>query len=99
MADLVVEDDQDNKYIVEIDRAYTSSFLYKACFNTSRLVIDSLSAQENYSTIKKIFHVNLLYFVSDNMEQSLYHGKTLFKGLGESGPLDIHISDLGREDI
>ena len=95
IADLVVEDEQDNKYIVEIDRAYTSTFLYKACFNTSRLVVNSLSAQENYSTIKKIFHVNLLYFVPKNMEQPLYHGKTLFKGLGDSGPVDIHISDLG----
>ena len=32
IADLVVEDQEANKYIVEIDRAYTSTFLYKACF-------------------------------------------------------------------
>ena len=95
IADLVVEDQEANKYIVEIDRAYTSTFLYKACFNTSRLVVDSISSKEDYSTIKKIFHVNLLHFVPQNMEQPLYHGKTLFKGLGESGPVDIHISDLG----
>ena len=97
IADLVVEDEQENKYIVEIDRAYTSTFLYKAHFNTSRLVVDSISTSENFSNIKKIFHVNLLYFVPKNMEQPLYHGKTLFKELGASGPLDIHISDLSGQ--
>ena len=97
IADVVVEDEQDNKYIVEIDRAYTSSFLYKACFNTSRLVVDSISAKEDFSTIKKIFHINLLYFIPQNMETPLYHGKTLFKNLGGPEPLDIHISDLGGE--
>ena len=97
IADVVVADEQDNKYIVEIDRSYTSSFLYKACFNTSRLVVDSISTKENFSTIKKIFHINLLYFIPKNMETPLYHGKTLFKNLVGSGPLDIHISDLGGE--
>ena len=96
IADVVVADEQDNKYIVEIDRSYTSSFLYKkACFNTSRLVVDSISTKENFSTIKKIFHINLLYFIPKNMETPLYHGKVLFKNLVGSGPLDIHISDLG----
>ena len=97
IADVVVADEQDTKYIVEIDRSYTSSFLYKACFNTRRLVVDSISTKENFSTIKKIFHINLLYFIPKNMETPLYHGKVLFKNLVGSGPLDIHISDLGGQ--
>ena len=40
IANLIVEDEQISKYIVEIDRADTSTFLYKAKahFHTSRLV-------------------------------------------------------------
>ena len=51
IADLVVEDN--NKYIVEIDRAYTSVFLYKAFLDPYRIVVDRLSPKEDYSTIKK----------------------------------------------
>ena len=36
IADLVVEDEDGNKYIVEIERSFTSNFMHKACFNTSR---------------------------------------------------------------
>ena len=97
IADVVVEDEQDNKYIVEIDRAYTSIFLYKACFDPYRLVVDSISTREDYSTIKRILHINLLHFVPNNMEQPCYHGKTLLKGLAGSEPVNIYISDLGGQ--
>src|SRR5688572_28571336 len=67
IADVIVEDEVGNKYIVEIDRSYTSLFLHKACFNSSRLIVDSISSNEDYSTIKKVFHINLLYFPYSDM--------------------------------
>ncbi|MEM7382994.1 MAG: Rpn family recombination-promoting nuclease/putative transposase [Bacteroidota bacterium] len=97
IADLVVEDAEANKYIVEIDRAYTSTFIYKACFNASRLIVDSLEANEDYSTIQKVFHINLLYFVPSSMKAPLYHGETLFKGLEATTPVEIDISKLGSK--
>src|SRR5476649_1720540 len=40
LADLIVEDADKNKYIVEIERNVKDSFIHKACFNTSRLIVD-----------------------------------------------------------
>ena len=57
IADLVVEDAEGNKYIVEIERAYTPNFMHKACFNSSRLVVDGIYGSQDYTTIKKIFHI------------------------------------------
>src|SRR5438045_2939757 len=79
IADVIVDDQHGHKYIVEIDRSYTSMFLHKACFNSSRLIVDSLSKAEDYSTIKKVFHINLLYFQYSDLQAPLYHGKTIFK--------------------
>lgn len=95
VADVVVEDAAGHKYIVEIDKSYTSLFLHKACFNSSRLIVDSISKNEDYSTIKKIFHINLLYFPFNNMKTSLYHGKTIFRELDKEHPIDLHIADMG----
>jgi len=95
IADLVVEDEQHNKYIVEIDRAYTNLFMYKACFNSSRLIVDSISGNEDYSTIKKIFHINLLYFPFDKMQKPLYHGQTVFREIDQEHPLELHLEDMG----
>ena len=95
IADLVVEDQQGQKYIVEIERQYTNSFIHKACFNTSRLIVDSISGGQDYTTIKKVFHISLLYFTWGNMKKPLYHGKTIIKEIDNEHPLDLHIGDQG----
>lgn len=94
VADVIVEDAEGHKYIVEIDKSYSKLFMHKACFNSSRLIVDSISKGEDYSTIKKIFHINLLYFPFDNMKTPLYHGKTIFRELDKKHPIDLHIEDM-----
>lgn len=94
IADVIVEDEQGHKYIVEIDRSYTSMFLNKACFNSCRLIVDSLGASEDYATIKKVFHINLLYFSYSNMKSPLYHGKTIFREI-DSQHMHLHLADMG----
>ncbi|WP_375319441.1 Rpn family recombination-promoting nuclease/putative transposase [Candidatus Tisiphia endosymbiont of Oplodontha viridula] len=79
VADVIVEDQQGHKYIVEIDSYYAGYFLHKACFNTSRLIVDTIRASQDYTSIKKIFHINLIYFAYANMKSPIYHGQTIFK--------------------
>ena len=95
IADLVVEDQKGDKYIVEIEREYTSNFIHKACFNTSRLIVDSIGSSEDYTTIKKVFHISLIYFSWGNMTKPLYHGKTIIRELDTKHPIDLHVMDLG----
>jgi predicted transposase/invertase (TIGR01784 family) len=95
IADLIVEDEQGHKYIVEIERQYTNNFIDKACFNTSRLIVDSIGASEDYTTIKKVFHISLLYFAWGNMTKPLYHGKTIIREIDTKNPIDLHIADQG----
>ncbi|WP_341790175.1 Rpn family recombination-promoting nuclease/putative transposase [Rickettsia endosymbiont of Polydrusus tereticollis] len=95
VADVVVEDEQGHKYIVEIDRSHTDLFLKKACFNSSRLIVDSISKSEDYATIKKVFHINLLYFPFANMKVPLYHGKTIFREVDREHPMHLHLADMG----
>lgn len=78
IADLIVEDANGRKYIVEIDRSFSSVFLHKAAFNTSRLIVDTLEDSYDYSNIKKIYHINLLYEPPQAINGALYHGKTIF---------------------
>jgi predicted transposase/invertase (TIGR01784 family) len=95
IADVIVEDANGNKYVIEIDRAWTKMFLHKACFNTSRLIVDSVSSNEDYSTIKKVFHINILYEPLTEMKSPLYHGKTVIKEMNKEHPIDLHLEDMG----
>ncbi|WP_133282297.1 PD-(D/E)XK nuclease family transposase, partial [Cardinium endosymbiont of Culicoides punctatus] len=91
IADVIVEDEEGNNYIVEIDRSYTNLFLHKACFNTSRLIVDHLSANQDYLKIKKVFHINLLYFTFEGNKAPLHHGKVIFHKIDKEHPVDVHL--------
>ena len=93
IADLVVEDEKGSKYIVEIERSFTPNFVHKACFNTSRLVVDSISGNQDYTRIKKIFHISLLYFTPKIMEKPIYHGKTIIHEIDTANPVDCRLVD------
>jgi predicted transposase/invertase (TIGR01784 family) len=97
IADLVVEDEDGVKYIVEIDRSYTNLFMHKACFNSSRLIVDSISSGEDYSTIKKIIHINLLYFPFGGMAVPMHHARTIFHEIDTAHPQNLHLSDMGMQ--
>lgn len=93
IADLIVEDREGQKFIVEIDRSYTNLFLHKACFNSCRLIVDNISSSQDYSTIQKVFHINLLYFPFADMQAPLYHGKTIFHEIDRTHPQRVHLAD------
>lgn len=95
IADLIVQDEQGSQYIIEIDRSYTSLFLHKACFNSCRLIVDNLCSNQDYSMIKKIFHINLLYFPLANLKTPLHHGKTIFHEIDLEHPQRLHLADMG----
>ncbi len=95
IADLVVEDKDGNKYIVEIERSFSSNFIHKACFNSSRLIVDSISENQDYREIKKVFHISLLYFNVNKMEKPIYHGKTIIHEIDTSQPINLRLANLG----
>ena len=89
LADLVVEDAEHNKYIVEIERQYKDNFIHKACFNTSRLIVDHLAERMDYMEIVKVFHISLLYFPVG--KGAIHHGKTIIRELETGEKLAVHI--------
>lgn len=102
LADVIVADEQGEMYIVEIDRATTEMFMHKACFNASRLVVDSIGSGEDYSQIKKVIHINVIYFsaksspmLSTDTESTMQHGRVIFHEIDREHPQNIHLEDLG----
>jgi predicted transposase/invertase (TIGR01784 family) len=95
IADLVVEDNDGNKYIVEIERSFTPNFIHKACFNSSRLVVDSISGSQDYTTIKKVFHISILYFTTQGMSKPICHGQTIVHEIDTEHPKDVRVANQG----
>ena len=99
LADLIVEDEDHHKYIIEIERNVKDSFIHKSLFNTSRLIVDNLAQREDYTQIIKIFHISLLYFPIGNGNGSIYHGKTIIHEIETNEKLSVHITNQKTGEI
>jgi len=99
LADLIVEDEDHHKYIIEIERNVKDSFIHKACFNTSRLIVDNLAQREDYTQIIKIFHISLLYFPIGNGNGAIYHGKTIIHEIETNEKLSVHIKNQETGEV
>jgi predicted transposase/invertase (TIGR01784 family) len=97
LADVIVEDAQHNKYIIEIERTIKDTFLHKACFNTSRLIIDHLAEGMDYANILKVFHISLLYFPVGN--GAIHHGQTIFREIESQERLTVHIKHPITQEV
>ncbi len=97
LADVIVEDQDHNKYIVEIERNVKDSFIHKACFNTSRLIVDNLAERQDYTQIAKIFHISLLYFPIG--KGAIYHGKTIIHEIESNERLTVHIENKETNEV
>ncbi len=97
LADLIVEDEDHHKYIIEIERNVKDSFIHKSLFNTSRLIVDNLAQREDYTQIIKIFHISLLYFPIGN--GTIYHGKTIIHEIETNEKLSVHIKNQQTGEI
>ncbi len=89
LADLLVEDEDHRKYIIEIERNIQKEF--KECFNPSRLIVDQVKCGTDYNDIIKVFHISILYFPIGN--EPIHHGKTTINGLESKEKLTVHIRD------
>jgi len=99
LADLIVEDEDHNKYIIEIERNVKDSFIHKSLFNTSRLIVDNLAQREDYTQIIKIFHISLLYFPIGNGNGAIYHGKTIIHEIESNDKLVVHIKNKETNEV
>src|SRR6185437_4054902 len=89
LADMVVEDTDGVQYIIEIERNEKYNFMHKACFSSSRVIVDSIGQGQDYLKIVKVIHISLLYF--DIGGSSLYHGKTIIRDVNRGEKLKLHL--------
>lgn len=99
LADVIVEDEDHHKYIIEIERSVKDSFVHKSLFNTSRLIIDNLAQREDYTQIVKVFHISLLYFPIGSGNGAIYHGKTIAHEVETKERLSVHIKNQESGEV
>jgi predicted transposase/invertase (TIGR01784 family) len=67
--------------IVEVQLTKERDFFQRILFGTAKSVTDQISIGVDYSVIRKIYSINILYFNFGCGDDYAYHGVTTFRGM------------------
>jgi len=87
--DLLVEDGEGRKIIIEIQNTREADYLERVIYGTSKLIVENLNLGEAYANIQKVVSVSILYFNLGKGEDYLYHGKTEMRGKNTGETLEL----------
>lgn len=93
--DLIAENSRGEHIIIEVQYAPENNYFKRLLYGTCKDITDNIKSGEDYSKVKKVYSVSLIYFdVEDSVNGSehsdyVYHGKLDFTGLHNSRRVNI----------
>ena len=109
--DLLAVNSSGEHIIIEVQYSPEQSFFKRLLYGTSKDIVDNLKLGEDYSQVKKVYSVSLIYFDVEVLNQSgnpvdyVYHGKVDFTGFhnGQQVKIDsnflVGYDEVNKEDI
>ena len=98
--DLLVQDAAGTAFIIEVQYSYATHYLKRLLFGTAKLITEQMEVGDEYSNVKKVISISLLYFpLGEAVETTdyVYHGTTQFTGLHSGKSLAVRQDTLQRE--
>ena len=87
--DLLVENQFGELIIIEIQNTNADDYLQRILFGTSKLIVENLAMGLDYSNIKKVISVSIVYFDLGLGDDYIYKGTTKFIGLNKQDELKL----------
>lgn len=87
--DLLVENQSGELIIIEIQNTNADDYLQRILFGTSKLIVENLDRGMDYSNIKKVISISIVYFDLGYGEDYIYKGTTNFIGMNKNDELKL----------
>lgn len=109
--DLLAINESGEHIIIEVQYSPEQSFFKRLLYGTSKDIVDNMKSGSDYSNVKKVYSVSLIYFDVELHSQGeqpvdyVYHGKVDFTGLhnGKQVKIDsnflVGYDQANKEDI
>lgn len=87
--DLLVKNSKGDLVIIEVQNSYRHDYLMRILFGVSKLIADNLGKGMDYTQVKKVISVNIVYFNFGHGEDYIYRGSTNYIGLHKADTLAL----------
>jgi predicted transposase/invertase (TIGR01784 family) len=79
--DMLAENDKGELLIIEVQNTREVAYFHRMIYGTSKAISERMKLGDNYSEVKKVYSINIVYFELGHGKDYIYHGKTEFRSL------------------
>ena len=87
--DILAENSKGDLVLIEVQNNKEYAYFQRMLFGTSKLVTEYINRGEGYEKVRKIYSINIVYFALGHGKDTVYHGKTEFRGIHENDILEL----------
>jgi len=85
--DILAENNRNELIIIEVQNERELDYSHRMLYGVSKVITEYIHEGDFYSTIKKVYSVNILYFELGQGKDYLYRGRMDFRGVFENDQL------------
>jgi predicted transposase/invertase (TIGR01784 family) len=87
--DLLVENSKSELLIIEMQYNSEVDYLLRMLYGVSKAVTEHMRKGDRYEKVRKIYHINIVYFTLGDGEDYVYHGIADFRGIHRNNVLQL----------
>ena len=87
--DMLAENSKGELILIEVQNNNEYAYFQRILFGTSKLVTEYINRGEGYDKVRKVYSVNIVYFSLGSGKDTVYHGKTEFRGIHQGDMLEL----------
>ena len=87
--DMLAENSKGELILIEVQNNNEYAYFQRILFGTSKLVTEYINRGEGYYKVRKVYSVNIVYFSLGSGKDTVYHGKTEFRGIHQGDMLEL----------
>jgi len=87
--DILVKDKKGELIIIEIQNSYVIDYFLRIFYGISKAITEHIKVGDEWSSVKKVISINIIYFDLGRGKDYIYRGTTTFSGLHENDTLEL----------
>ena len=87
--DILVKDDKGDLIIIEIQNTYAIDYFLRILFGISKAITEHINIGDEWTEVKKVISINIVYFDLGRGEDYIYKGETKFYGIHRQDELQL----------
>ncbi|MDR1830054.1 MAG: Rpn family recombination-promoting nuclease/putative transposase [Candidatus Fibromonas sp.] len=84
--------------IIEVQNSRVNDYFQRILYGTSKLITEYIDLGDDYTKVKKVYSVSIVYFGLGQGEDYAYHGKTEFRGVNKTDDV-LRLSQKQQEQF